>query len=409
MIIVQVGTGSLRIPPDRYGAAESYIYNLSKGLAAEGHAITILDIQESAGEAHSEELNGIKRLRIYGKHFQTASGNPWLDYVRELLDLLGFSLKVNSHLRKQGYDIIHLHRMISSPLLVFLNRRLRPKMIYTAHSSIWMEDKPGRLHKLALALDAYTMRRVARVIAQAETLKAKFIRIARIPPEKIAVIPSAVDTAHYRPDNMDGTEVKHKYDMKGRTTILCVGHIIPRKGVEYLVKAAAQLVDEPGYQEALFLLVGPLAQPGFDKLSNRSYTASIMELIKQKGLERSVRLTGTVSQSDLLELFRACDIFVLPSLAESSPAVMLQAMSCAKPVIGTRVGGIADQIRDGWNGFLVEPADENALAAKIGYLLSYPEERLRMGQNSGQFARSEFGWTQACQKMANAYREVLKT
>lgn len=406
MKILQVGTGSLRIPPHKYGAVELYIYNLSRGLAASGHEVTILDIRESPAEPDSEDLDGIKRLCIYRKRFDVNSRHAWLNYLGELLDLLGFSFKVNSHLRRQRYDIIHLHRLITSPILIFLNRGLRPKMVYTAHSSIWMEDNPAGLHMLALALDGYTMRRVAWVAAQAETLKIKFIRKTKIPPVKIAVIPSGVDTAYYRPQGVPTDEIKHKYGLEGRTAVLCVGHIIPRKGIEYLLKAAALLARKTGHSEVLFLLVGPLAQPGFDKLGSSDYVTRIREIIKQNGLEQRVRLTGAVSQEDLLGLFCACAIFVLPSLAESSPAVTLQAMACAKPIIATGVGGIPDQIKDGWNGFIVPPADEKALAQKIEYLLDNAAERLKMGRNARQLTEQEFDWENVARKVIGEYQKV---
>jgi len=403
MKILHVGTGSLRIPPDRYGAVELYIYNLSRGLAASGHEVTVLDIKESPGEPDLEDLDGIKRLCIYRKRFDFHSRHPRLNYLGELLDVLVFAFKVSLYLRQHDYDVIHLHRLFSSSAIVFLNRRLRTKMVYTAHSSIWMKENPGWLDRLAMALDKYTMRRVSRVLAQAELLKGQFVSACKISPAKIAVIPSGVDTAYYRPEGAPAHAIKHRYGLEGRATVLCVGHIIPRKGLEYLVKAAALLAQEPSHRETLFLLVGPMGQPGFDKLGSANYPARIIEIIKREGLGQRVRLTGAVSQDDLLGLFCACDIFVLPSLSESSPAVTLQAMSCAKPVIATRVGGLPDQIKDGWNGFLVEPADERALAEKIACLLDHPAERRRMGNNGRQFAEQEFDWKRVSQKALVAY------
>ena len=409
MKILQIGTGSLRIPPDRYGAVELYIYNLSKGLAASGHAVTVLDIKEPPDGPEYEDLDGIKRLRIYRKKFNFHSHISWLNYLGESLDLLGFTFQASAHMRKKDYDIIHLHRLLTSPLLVFLNRGLRPKMAYTSHSSIWTEDNPVWLHRLALSLDGYTMRRVTSVAAQAGALKTKFMSKTKIPPVKIAVIPSGVDTAYYRPDGAPADEIKHRYGLEGRTTVLYVGHIIPRKGVETLVKTAVLLAKETGHSEVFFLLVGPLAQPGFDKLGKADYVTGIRELIKQEGLEQHVRLTGAVSQEDLLGLFRACDIFVLPSLADSSPAVTLQALACAKPVVATRVGGLPDQIRDGWNGLLIQPGDERALAQKIKYLLDNPAERLRMGQNARCLAETEFGWKFILNKIVDLYRDIAAT
>jgi glycosyltransferase involved in cell wall biosynthesis len=82
-------------------------------------------------------------------------------------------------------------------------------------------------------------------------------------------------------------------------------------------------------------------------------------------------------------------------------------MASAKPVIGTRVGGIPDQIKDGWNGYLVEPANEHQLAEKIRYLIDHPEERKRMGLNSRQFAEDELDWSRVSQLTLQLYQTMV--
>jgi len=94
----------------------------------------------------------------------------------------------------------------------------------------------------------------------------------------------------------------------------------------------------------------------------------------------------------------------LPSLAEGDPLVTLEAMASGKPVIGTRVGGIPHHIRDGWNGFLIDPANEQQLADKIKYLIDNPEERKSMGVNSRKYAEEEFDWSKVAERLLAVYQ-----
>ena len=192
-------------------------------------------------------------------------------------------------------------------------------------------------------------------------------------------------------------------------TILFVGRIVPYKGVEYLVKAADIVVNDFGRKDALFLLVGPLAEHGLDKVEHGDYIPKIFSFIKDSDLEANVKLTGAVPFDDLTKLFSACDIFVLPSVAETFGMVVSQAMASAKPVIGTRVGSIPVQIKDGWNGYLVEPANEHQLAEKIKYLIDHPEERRRMGLNGRKLAEDKFDWSWVTEQTLQVYQSVIES
>ncbi|RLF07945.1 MAG: glycosyltransferase family 4 protein, partial [Thermoprotei archaeon] len=100
--------------------------------------------------------------------------------------------------------------------------------------------------------------------------------------------------------------------------------------------------------------------------------------------------------------------FVLPSLEEGFGVVLTEALASGKPLVGSNVGGIPAQIKDGWNGFLVESGNEKQLAEKIRYLIDNPEERERMGENSRKLAREEFDWEKIAERYLKVYEEVAK-
>ena len=177
------------------------------------------------------------------------------------------------------------------------------------------------------------------------------------------------------------------------------GTITPRKGVDRLVKAAEMVLRD--HKDVTFLLVGNL------KL-DEEFVNRVVKYVKDKGLNRNIRFTGFVPYEDLKALYSACDIFVLPSFGEGDPIALKEALASGKPLVGSNVGGIPMQIRDGWNGFLVEPGNERQLAEKIRYLIENEEERERMGKNSRKLAEEEFSWEKITDRYVEVYENISR-
>jgi len=216
-----------------------------------------------------------------------------------------------------------------------------------------------------------------------------------IPEEKLEVIPNGVNAEEFNVSEKEIESVRKKYGLE-EIVVMFAGTVTPRKGVLQLIRAAEILKYG---KDALFLIVGNLNL-------DREYVQKVMEYAKSRGV--NVKFTGFVPYDDLKALYSACDIFVLPSFEEGQGVVLLEAMASGKPLIGSKVGGIPMQIRDGWNGFLCEPGNEKQLAEKIRYLIEHQEERERMGKNSRKLAEEEFDWRKIAEKYLEVYDEVAK-
>jgi glycosyltransferase involved in cell wall biosynthesis len=406
MKILQVGTGAIKMPPDRYGGVELYIYHVARHMVRAGHDVTILDIKESDADPDTEYIDGIKFIRLSTKKVNISSRSFIVGYVRSRINTALFALKANRYVKKGDFDIIHLHSTLIGLVLIFLNRRLRGRMVHTVHSPSWFLPSLGRVERLALALDYHLMRRVGRVIAVTSLLTERLKAMGKNGPGNITVVHEGVETDRFTPD-VDGDGVRKEYGLNGRVTILFVGRIVPYKGVEYLVKAADIVVNQKGMKNAMFLLVGPLFEYGLDRIEHSEYISRLFGFIKESSLEENVKLTGAMPYVNLPRFFSACDIFVLPSLAETFGLVASQAMASGKPVVGTRIAGIVDQVKDGWNGYLVEPADEHQLAEKIEYLIDHPGVRKTMGLNGRKLAEEEFDWSVASDRILKVYQTAL--
>jgi len=406
-MIVHVSVGSVRMPPKEGSAPLQVIFNTSKQLAKLGHQVVILDRKYTKDDPSAEQFESVEivRLKVMQLPFGRAPG--FIRFVLAELNAALFALSVSSYLRKNSskIDVIHLHLTSIGLIVSILHRRLRKKMVYTCHLGEW--ELSGRklslFERVHLFLDPYLMRRVNRVIALNDSARERFVSKSRINANKIVVVHNGVDTDFFRPHTDTGESTRKKYGLEGKLAVLFVGRMARIKGVEHLVKAANILVNEFGYGNAVFVLVGPFTFDATEKPINKE---EMLGFIKQHQLERNIVLTGSLPLEEVRALYAASDIFVLPSLAEGDPLVTLEAMASGKPVIGTRIGGIPHHIRDGWNGFLIDPANEQQLADKIKHLIDNPEERKSMGANSRKYAEEEFDWKKVAERLVQVYQSL---
>ena len=154
--------------------------------------------------------------------------------------------------------------------------------------------------------------------------------------------------------------------------IICAGVLIRRKGVHFLLDALAKV--NGGASAARLSLVG--------KPEDRAHAQSLREQVERLGLNGSVTFQDHVSQEELARHMARAQVLVLPSLSEGLGRVVVEAMACGTPVIGSRVGGISELIVDGVTGFLVSPGDVEALANRIRWVLNHSGEAREMGRRA---------------------------
>jgi glycosyltransferase involved in cell wall biosynthesis len=122
-------------------------------------------------------------------------------------------------------------------------------------------------------------------------------------------------------------------------------------------------------------------------------------------LTEAVEFIPPMSQAALRDYMRRCRLLVLPSLSEGLGRVLVEAMACGRPVVGTRTGGIPDLIQDGVNGYLIPPDEVAPLADRITYLLAHPDEAAEMGARGRAFVAETF----STDKYVAGYRQVFET
>lgn len=172
----------------------------------------------------------------------------------------------------------------------------------------------------------------------------------------------------------------HIFD-PGRSTdgryILFAGHPFRLKGVDVLIKAFMRVSER--FPEYRLKIIGHCP----DKAERAAYQA-------MAGGNERVEILNPMFYGELAGVIQGCTFLVLPSRSEAMGRVLIEAMACAKPVIGSNVGGIPEVIIDGRNGLLFEPGDDADLAEKMERLLSDVALRERMGEAGAETVRKKF-------------------
>jgi glycosyltransferase involved in cell wall biosynthesis len=142
--------------------------------------------------------------------------------------------------------------------------------------------------------------------------------------------------------------------------------------------------------------------------NNSDFFDLLKEFISQNQIEQNVRFTGLLTEDEVVREYEECSVFVLTSDQENLPMVVQQAMAAGKPVIATRVGGVAELIRDGATGLLVEPGDLEAVTKGIAMLLCDESYRDRLGRAAKEEALRKFTGEVVARSTYEVYRSVLR-
>lgn len=167
----------------------------------------------------------------------------------------------------------------------------------------------------------------------------------------------------------------------GEKKILCIGNFIPRKGIQYLIDAFAQIQRE----DFKLHLVGNAKDGGI-------YYQQLLRQVQRLGLEADVYFHRGIDKATIHYLYSTSEIFVLPSLKETFGMVLIEAMYYRLPIITTNTSAMPDLVSNGDNGLLVPPKDSTAMACALSALISDPMLRWRLGEVGHQRVKDAYHW-----------------
>jgi glycosyltransferase involved in cell wall biosynthesis len=233
---------------------------------------------------------------------------------------------------------------------------------------------------------------VARAVAISPAVRDALIE-GGVPPEKVELIPSAVDPSRGPREAGDARRATRRAleAADGSVVVLALASLVRRKGIDVLLEALARIA-EPG-------VVAWIAGDGPER-------AELEAQAERLGLGSRVRFLGR--REDAAELLAGCDLLALPSRREGLGVSALEAMAARRPVVASRVGGLADAVVEGRTGLLVAPGDPEALRLAIARLAEDADLRRRLGEGGPSRLVEGFLAPQMVLAYEKLYRSVLE-
>jgi glycosyltransferase involved in cell wall biosynthesis len=322
----------------------------------------------------------VPKLRELGIPVETVDLPRGLDPVRLRKSLL----QIARYLRRERVDVVHTHCSVPGAIgRVAAWLAGVPVLLHTVHGFHFREDQPAHVRIPSLLVEQALGRITDTLLTQShgDLALAEKYGIGR--PGHRGRIGNGIDLQRFKPVHAAGHD--------GPPVILCAARFEPVKNHALLFDAAERLVARGRAFVLRLVGTGPLEK----ELRARA----------AKGYAGRIEFLGY--RDDMPDVLAGADIAVLTSFKEGMPRAVLEAMAMGLPVVGTRVSGTQEAIRDGENGFLVGSGDADALANALETLIDDPTLRATMGASGRAIALNEFDEAPIAETLAKLYRQRL--
>ena len=361
-------------PPD---GVQQYVVSVGEWLRSQGH-----DVHYLVGETKSRDLPNIHSLaRNISVRF---NGN------RTTIPLWVNRRKLKRLLAAEKFDILHVqtphHPLMAQPIILMADRR-RTAIIGTFHIAAYSWTVTAGNYLLGFWLRP-SLKRFYRIVAVSTAARDFARRTFRV---DTPVLPNTFDYQRF-----NNAKAFSKYHNK-KVTILFLNRLVPRKGCQVLLEAAAILAKDPTMPEFEVVVCGKGPQ-----------AASLKNYVKRQGLESIVEMTGFVSEEDKPRYYASADIAVFPSSGgESFGIVLLEAMASGKAaVLAGNNPGYAS-VMEPRPELLFDPSDSVALAELLGEYIRNQKLRQQAADRGEEYTKA-FDTAVVGKKLVQLYREALQ-
>lgn len=329
-------------------------------------------------QGHDVRVVSFRRAELSGVQVHSFSWGNSLGKMRYLFYLIAIRRLVH-HLQP---DILHAHHATSYGLAGALCN-WHPYLIHTWGRDVL--DFPR--YRIYRALVSFNLRQADLITCTSQVMAQAVERMAQ-PKTPIHVVPFGVDLTHFRP---------RPYP-KSPTEPLVIGVVKSLEklyGIEYLLQAFVSLCSQNG--DLRLLIVGDGTQ-----------RSALESLASELEIAESTRFVGRIPHDQVIRYLHKMDIFVVPSLQESFGVAAVEAAAAGLPVLASNVGGLPEVVVDGKTGFLVPPADVEALSGRLSQLIADSALRQRMGQAGRDFIKAHYDWQVNAAQMESLYQSLVR-
>jgi len=375
---------------DRNG---SFLVESTRHLAHHGHDVRVFAPSYEGCADHIVQGVPVYRFRYFFRRWENLTHgqgaphrirNPFYLFVAFFYILAGL-IHAARFCRREAFDVIHVHWPFPHGLWGYIAGRMRgAPMVLNFHGAEILLSRRFSFVKYFLRHAA----KHARGIICNSTYTAT--EVSKLIDKPTHVIPFGC-TVQPRPSMKD-----HSRDVK---EILFAGRLIPRKGVDILIRAVP-LIHQKVPVRLHVVGDGPMAKPWKD-------------LTRQMELDSTILFHGVIENSELEKRYASADVFVLPALVddhgdtEGLGVVLIEALSFGTPVVASNVGGIPDIVIQNETGLLVPPEDPESLAQAVIHVLMDTDLSNRLAEAGLKHVQTYFNWDRITRMITDVYKQAV--
>ena len=384
------------------GGQNVYVAEICKSLARLGYQIDIFTRKDDESLPEIVEwLPGIRVVHVEAGPAREVPKEQLLGFMDEFTtSMVSFIRRLRLH-----YELVHANFFMSGLVASRIKLILGIPYVVTFHAlgKIRMihQKENDAFPAARLDIEQMIVEDADYVIAECPQDKQDLIEHYHADPTRITVIPCGFSSEEFGPASKPAARRRlglHKNDV----VLLQLGRIVPRKGVDNVIRAMHYLREVPHIK--LLIVGGSDEKPDFDRDPE---FRRLKALAEAEGVEGQVIFTGRRNRKQLKYYYEAADFFISTPWYEPFGITPLEAMACGTPVIGSDVGGIKHTVRHGETGFLVPPHNPEALAAAVKTGISCPEKYGELCRNALKRVNENFTWSFVARQADRLYMRVM--
>ncbi len=391
------------------GGQNVYVGQLAKHLTSFGYKVDVFTRRDS--DELPEIIQWIDGVRIINvpagppKHVRKEDLLPYMEEFTAYV--LNLCKEDNSPYRRAKYDLIHANFWMSAMAAAEIKLILGIPFVVTFHAlgrvrRCWQGDA-DEFPDERFAIEDRIVALSDHIIAECPQDKQDLLNLYNAQPEKITIIPCGFDASEFW--QIEKTTARRILGLPSHENlILQLGRLVPRKGVDTVIRAFGCLLKQYHVQTKLLIVGGESEEPD-PRITPE--ISRLQAIAHEEGVEEKVTFTGRRRREFLKYFYSAADVFITTPLYEPFGITPIEAMACGTPVIGSNVGGVKFTVKDGETGYLVPANDPDAIAERIAYLYKYPEVRHRLGLQAIKRVHDMFTWKHVASSVATLYEKVL--
>ncbi|MCM2677805.1 glycosyltransferase family 4 protein [Alkalicoccobacillus plakortidis] len=371
------------IPPCHCCGLSIHVSHLAHELAKKSYEVHVLTSYVDGLPSHQEE-NGVHVHRVQGLNPHAASFNDWIGGLNFAMVKAGEELA-----KTQKIDLIHAHDWLVSVAAIGLKQKLQLPLLATIHAT-----ESGRINgslnsrqEMIRLKEERLMHEAKQIIVCSQSMKRELTHDYRMSKNKISIIPNASRVSQStNSDSLSQTQIN---------SIYCFGRLVPEKGFQILLQALHLLKDRNKSVHVTIAGEGP-------------YKESLERMAKELDVSNRVSFVGFLEPEECLRQLEKADIVVIPSLYEPFGLAALEAMSSAKAVIASKVGGLVELVTHNQTGLLVEPGDARDLATQLERLVDNSDEVKKLGQEAATHVFETYSLEKTAQLTIEQMNRMIK-